>query len=76
MKKTKKKIYVGSLILKILIILAAIFTVVMLGYLIVYILGKDDEGKKKAVLNKKETACFPYIMTAITYRCFRLLSIH
>ena len=40
MKKTKKKIYVGSLILKILIILAAIFTVVMLGYLIVYILGK------------------------------------
>ena len=40
MKKTKKKIYVGSLILKILIILAAIFTIVMLGYLIVYILGK------------------------------------
>lgn len=35
-----KKIYVGSLILKILIILAAIFTIVMLGYLIVYILGK------------------------------------
>ena len=40
MKKTKKKIYVGSLILKILIILAVIFTIVMLGYLIVYILGK------------------------------------
>ena len=40
MKKTKKKIYVGSLILKILIILAAIFTIVMLGYLIVYILAK------------------------------------
>ena len=40
MKKTKKKIYVGSLILKILIILAAIFTMVMLGYLFVYILGK------------------------------------
>lgn len=40
MKKTKKKIYAGSLILKILIILAAVFTIVMLGYLIVYILAK------------------------------------
>ena len=40
MKKTKKKIYVGSLILKILVILAAVFTLVMLGYLIVYILAK------------------------------------
>lgn len=40
MKKTKKKIYAGSLILKILVILAAVFTLVMLGYLIVYILAK------------------------------------
>ena len=40
MKKTKKKIYAGSLILKILVILAAVFTIVMLGYLIVYILAK------------------------------------
>ena len=40
MKKTKKKIYAGSLLLKILVILAAVFTLVMLGYLIVYILAK------------------------------------
>ena len=31
MKKTKKKIYAGSLILKILVILAAVFTLVMLS---------------------------------------------
>ena len=40
MKKEKKKIYLGSLILKILIFAAIIFTVAMLGYLIVYILVK------------------------------------
>lgn len=34
----KKKRYIGSLILKILVIAAAVFTILMLGYLIVYIL--------------------------------------
>lgn len=38
--KTKKKIYAGSLILKILIFAAAAFTIIMLGYLVVYILAK------------------------------------
>ena len=40
MKKTKKKIYAGSLILKILVILAAVFTLVMLGYLLYIFLQK------------------------------------
>lgn len=40
MKAKKKKLYVGSLILKILVIAAAVFTILMLGYLIVYILVK------------------------------------
>lgn len=34
----KKKVYAGSLILKILVVAAAVFTIAMLGYLIVYIL--------------------------------------
>lgn len=51
MKKTKKKIYVGSLILKILIILAVIFTIVMLGYLIVYILGKGIPHLKPSLFS-------------------------
>lgn len=38
--KPKKKVYAGSIILKILIFAAAIFTIAMLGYLIVYILVK------------------------------------
>lgn len=38
--KAKKKIYAGSLVLKILVIAAAAFTILMLGYLIVYILIK------------------------------------
>lgn len=38
--KPKKKIYAGSIILKILIFAAAVFTIAMLGYLIVYILVK------------------------------------
>ena len=37
-KTKKKKIYAGSLVLKILVIAAAVFTIAMLGYLIVYIL--------------------------------------
>lgn len=37
-KTSKKKIYAGSLILKILVVAAAVFTIAMLGYLIVYIL--------------------------------------
>ena len=37
---SKKKVYAGSIILKILIFAAAIFTIAMLGYLIVYILVK------------------------------------
>ena len=37
-KTKKKKIYAGSLILKILVIAAAVFTIAMLGYLIIYIL--------------------------------------
>lgn len=37
-KTKKKKIYAGSLILKILVIAAAAFTIAMLGYLIIYIL--------------------------------------
>lgn len=39
-KAEKKKIYAGSLILKILVVCAAVFTTIMLGYLIVYILVK------------------------------------
>lgn len=39
-KAEKKKIYAGSLILKILVVCAAVFTIIMLGYLIVYILVK------------------------------------
>lgn len=39
-EKPKKKIYAGSVILKILVFAAAIFTVIMLGYLIIYILVK------------------------------------
>lgn len=38
--ESKKKLYLGSWILKILIFAAIIFTVVMLGYLIIYILVK------------------------------------
>ncbi|MCD8300100.1 MAG: phosphate ABC transporter permease PstA [Clostridiales bacterium] len=38
--KTKRKIYAGSLILKILVIAAAAFTIFILGYLIIYILAK------------------------------------
>ncbi len=38
--KTKKKIYAGSLVLKILVIAAAAFTIFILGYLIIYILVK------------------------------------
>ena len=34
----KKKVYAGSLILQILVVAAAVFTIAMLGYLIVYIL--------------------------------------
>ena len=34
----KKKVYAGSLILKILVVAAAVFTIAMLGYLIVYTL--------------------------------------
>ncbi len=37
-KVKKKKIYAGSLVLKILVIAAAVFTIAVLGYLIVYIL--------------------------------------
>ena len=64
MKKTKKKIYAGSLILKILVILAAVFTLVMLGYLIVYILAKGIPHLT------------PSLMTVTMYQCFHLLSIH
>lgn len=39
-EKPKKKIYAGSVILKILVFAAAIFTIIMLGYLIIYILVK------------------------------------
>lgn len=38
--KIKRKIYAGSLILKILVIAAVVFTVLILGYLIVYILAR------------------------------------
>lgn len=36
----KKKMYAGSVILKILVIAAAVFTVLILGYLIIYILAR------------------------------------
>ncbi|MCD8232138.1 MAG: phosphate ABC transporter permease PstA [Clostridiales bacterium] len=56
MTNTKKKIYAGSLILKILVYIAAVFTIFMLGYLIIYILVKGIPNLTLELFSLKYTS--------------------
>ncbi|MCD8156259.1 MAG: phosphate ABC transporter permease PstA [Clostridiales bacterium] len=56
MTTTKKKIYAGSLILRILVYAAAVFTIFMLGYLIVYILVKGIPNLTLELFSLKYTS--------------------
>ncbi|MCD8148253.1 MAG: phosphate ABC transporter, permease protein PstA, partial [Clostridiales bacterium] len=56
MTTTKKKIYAGSLILKILVYAAAVFTIFMLGYLIIYILVKGIPNLTPDLFSLKYTS--------------------
>ncbi len=54
--RTKKKIYAGSLVLKILVFAAAAFTIFILGYLIIYILAKGIPHLSPELFSLKYTS--------------------